>query len=643
MREESETDSPLRAAAEPLRETLLRRGRRRWLETPACEARGSFAANGFRLDQGARVLMALGEESGAALEEKLPQRLGALMIELAARGAEPAALFDGIRIAELEDPGAARARDTIVRALADHAERLEIPVFAGEIAHVAGVSPAVSLFLVGVLARSHSLEEEQRGQPGDRVFRLCLTDLAGQALAEAQKALAACLRAQYEAGALCFVGSCADGALIGAADWIETAACGLRLDAARWGTEGSDLTTPAPLEFLVSVGEGGLPEGLSGLEVGVVLGDPKLEIVGLGEGLLVFSPEDLRRGSQAASVEDAEDEPTELHIAEFPEPADYGEALQKLLATPVLRSRRPIFARFARREHASVRIAPGADAGAFVVGGPRDLLVASVDSAARFSALDPYIGACLAVVEATRNLTAVGAESLGVAVTIPGEGPPMASLVYDGLRHAADALGTTIELARAGSGDDAVPTVLALGRPVADDFLLPWFRVSGDLIVLLGHSHEEVGGSAYAAFYHGLREGMPPWVDLGAERRLQDLVRSACARGLLHSAHDLSAGGLGITLVEACCGAPAGVPRLGARIDSEEGMRPDAWLFGESQARMLLSLDRESLAELRDSAIRLDVPLRVIGEVGGDVLEVGSLLNLSLAALEAAWDAPIIE
>jgi phosphoribosylformylglycinamidine synthase len=643
MSETGEIENGLRIAAAHLRTALLRRGRRRWLEAPACEARGSFAADGFRLDQGARVLMALGEESGAALAQTLPLRLGALMIELGARGAEPAALFDGIRIGELEDPGATEERDSIVRALADHADHLGIPVFAGEIAHVAGVTPAVSLFLIGVLARNQAPDEEHRGHPGDRVFRILLPNVEGPELAKAQKDMADCLRARYAARTLCFVGSCADGALIGAADWIETAACGLRLQAACWPNDGPELTTPAPLAFLVSVGEAGLPEELNGVEVGVLLAEPTLEIVGLGRGRLAFSPEDLRRGGQAATVSSSEYEPTELNLAELSEPVDYGDTLLQLVATPVLRSRRPIFARFARQKVESTRIARGADAGALVVGGPRDLLAASVDSAARFSALDPYIGACLAVAEATRNLTAVGAESLGVAVTIPGEGPPMASLVYDGLRHAADALGTTIQLARAGSGDDAVPTVLALGRPVAADFLLPWFRESGDLIVLLGHSQEEVGGSAYAAFYHGLREGRAPWVDLSTERRLQELVRSACAHGLLRSAHDLSAGGLGITLVEACCGAPQGMRRLGAQIDNGEGMRPDAWLFGESQARMLLSLDPQSLTALRERATRADVPLRVIGEVGGDVLKVRGLLDLSLSALAAAWDAPAIE
>jgi selenophosphate synthetase-related protein len=633
----------LRVAVAPLRDALLRRGRRRWLETPACEARGSFAVDGFRLDQGARVLMALGEETGEALEKTLPLRLGALMIELAARGAEAVALFDGIRIPKLEDPEAGRSRDTIVAVLADHAERLGIPVFAGEIAHVAGVTPAVSLFLIGVLAPSHWPEREKRGRPGDLVFRIGVPNLAGIALVEAQKNMARRLGAGYVAGEFCFVGGCADGALIGAADWIETAACGLRLDASRWDSAGTDLIASAPGEFLLSVGEAGLPDDLSGTEVGVLLAEPTLEIFGLGAGRLAFSPEDLRRGGQDTEIEIAEEDSTELHLAALPEPVDYGDALLQLAATPVLRSRRLIFSRFGRSATDNARIAPGADAGAFVVGGPRDILVGSVDSAARFSALDPYIGACLAVVEATRNLAAVGAESLGVAVTIPGEGPPMAALVYDGLRHAVEALGTTIALARAGSGDDAVPTVLALGRPVADDLLLPWFREEGDLIVLLGHSHEEVGGSAFAAFYHGLREGMPPWVDLGAERRLQDLVRFACGHGLLRSAHDLSAGGLGITLVEACCGAPPDARRLGARIESEEGMRPDAWLFGESQARMLLSLKRDKLSELREHASHFDVPLRVIGEVGGDVLEVGGLLSLPLAALAAAWETTTIE
>lgn len=622
--------------AAELGEMLLRQGRRCWLEAGSCESRGAFGWGGYRLDQGTRVLLVSGEETGPGLEEAVPARLGALYIELCGRGAEPLALCNGIRIDELRDPEAGSVRDRVAETIAGHAARLGLPVLAGEIAHVEGVMPAVSLFVIGRLPGRLDLDGEPCGEPGDTVYRVRIetTDLPG--LAAAQLDLARHVSEAARAGQIVFVGACSDGALTAAADWVEAAHRGLRLQRARWGGSEPGIASSAPLDFLVAGRS--LPAEWRGEAVGELTAGRALELLDPEGGILAFAPEELRRGGAAKPVDLSEAEAHDLPMRELPEPSDYASALLAMAATPALRSRRPIYERFAAIDTA-VPLAVGGDAGAFAVGGRRDLLAASVDSAPRFSLLDPYIGACLAVAEATRNLTAVGAEPLGLAVTIPGENVPMAELVYDGLQHAATALGTTIELARAGSGDDLAPTVLALGRPLARDFLGPWFRVAGDLVVLLGSSREEIGGSAFAAFHHGRREGMPPWVDLGAERRLQDLVRRGSREGLLRSAHDISAGGIALTLVEACCGAPHG-KLLGARVALGEGMRPDAWLFGESQARMLLSTGKEEVAILREYASGLGVPLEVIGTVGGDSLVVGSDLSLSLDRLKESWEEP---
>ena len=616
---------------------LLRQGRRRWMEAGSCESRGSFGWGGYRLDQGARVLLVSGEECGAQLEESVPRRLGALFVELCGRGAEPLALCNGIRIDQLGDPGAAETRDTIAGKLGEHAGALGLPVLAGEIAHVEGVVPAVSLFLLGRMSERFDLDGEPRGELGDTVFRVRLDIGGGVALAEAQLRLGRQLAEATAAGDLVFIGGCCDGALIAAADWVDSAGRGLRLQRARWGGAEVGLGASAPLDFLVAGSR--LPEGIRGEAVGEITAGRALEILDSRGGVLQFAPEDLRRGGAAPPEDLSETEVRDLPIRDLPEPGDYAEVLLKMAATPALRSRRPIYERFSL-PGTDVPLAHGGDAGAFAVGGRRDVLAASVDSAPRFSMLDPYIGACLAVAEATRNLTAVGAEPLGVAVTVPGENLAQAELVYDGLQHAASALGTTIELARAGQGDDLAPTVLAVGRPVARGFLTPWFHRSGDLVVVLGNSREEIGGSAFAAFHHGRREGMPPWVDLGAERRLQDLVRRCCREGLLRSAHDISAGGLALTLVEACCGAGDRAP-LGVHVELAEGMRPDAWLFGESQARMLLSIGQEELASLREYSAQWGVPLEVIGTVGGDVLEAGSELRLPLEELKEVWEGPV--
>ena len=124
-----------------------------------------------------------------------------------------------------------------------------------------------------------------------------------------------------------------------------------------------------------------------------------------------------------------------------------------------------------------------------------------------------------------------------------------------------------------------------------DQVITPWFKTAGDLIVLLGRTREELGGSEYLKQVHGLTRGMPPWIDLKLERAVQTCCLEAIEQGLLHSAHDISDGGLAVALAECCIGGPE--KPLGARIETHEMIRGDALLFSESQSRIVVSLSRE--------------------------------------------------
>jgi len=115
-------------------------------------------------------------------------------------------------------------------------------------------------------------------------------------------------------------------------------------------------------------------------------------------------------------------------------------------------------------------------------------------------------------------------------------------------------------------------------------------------------------------------------------------VHAAADEGWLHSAHDVAEGGMAVALAECALASPG---RLGARVDLEQGMRADVLLFGESQSRILLSLDRQSWPRLRDRAQREGIPVEVIGEVAGDRLEIGDWIDLAVVDLAAAWEGAL--
>ncbi|HVR99982.1 MAG TPA: AIR synthase-related protein, partial [Thermoanaerobaculia bacterium] len=158
------------------------------------------------------------------------------------------------------------------------------------------------------------------------------------------------------------------------------------------------------------------------------------------------------------------------------------------------------------------------------------------------------------------------------------------------------------------------------------------WRQAGDRVVLLGRDRAEFGGSAYLRLLHDIEQGRPPVVDLAAELALARLLRELAGKGLIHTAHDLSEGGLGIALAEACFGHG-----LGATVEvPAEG----AGLFSESQGRAVIACPPAALDRVLRAAEEAGVPAAEVGEVGGDELVVragGGLLRARVAGLYEIW------
>jgi phosphoribosylformylglycinamidine synthase len=129
--------------------------------------------------------------------------------------------------------------------------------------------------------------------------------------------------------------------------------------------------------------------------------------------------------------------------------------------------------------------------------------------------------------------------------------------------------------------------------------------------------------------------GAPPWIDLEVEKQVQHVCLSAISEGLVRSAHDVGEGGLAVALAECCISGPgAGV---GAVIELEGAIRPDALLFGESQSRIILTVRRRHLGRLRELAGAADVPLAMLGEVRGRRLVISPLIDVGLEEMQRAW------
>ena len=149
-----------------------------------------------------------------------------------------------------------------------------------------------------------------------------------------------------------------------------------------------------------------------------------------------------------------------------------------------------------------------------------------------------------------------------------------------------------------------------------EDITTQWFKQSGDVILLIGETKEDIGGTEYLKVMHAREQGMPPWLDVEREHAVQQCVLTLIQNGWVQSAHDCSEGGLLVTLAESCMTHPS-MP-LGATISlSQERLRLDALLFGESPSRIVISVNEAHLPQVRQCIQDwgANVPMSLLGHV----------------------------
>jgi phosphoribosylformylglycinamidine synthase len=341
-------------------------------------------------------------------------------------------------------------------------------------------------------------------------------------------------------------------------------------------------------------------------------------------------------------------------VPDLPHGGDPLATLERLLDTPDFGKKDWIWRQYDHTVRTNTVRGPGSDAAVLLLKGTSSGVAIAADVNPVYCYLDPKTGAAQAVAEAVRNLACVGAEPLGLTDCLNFGNPERPEIMWQfreairGMSDACRALDVPVVSGNVSfyneTGDRSVhpvPNVAVVGL-IPDLDVLPesWFVEAGHRIVLLGesrpHGQAEFGGSAWLRLAHGIEQGKPPAVDLAAERRLAELLRTLVFRGTARTLHDLSEGGLAIALAEAC------MPRgLGARVSVPFS---PVELFAESQARALVACPPETLERVLRRAERAGVPAAEIGEVGGSHLEVecgGERFRTPIETLTKVWSTAL--
>ncbi len=280
----------------------------------------------------------------------------------------------------------------------------------------------------------------------------------------------------------------------------------------------------------------------------------------------------------------------------------------------------------------------------------------STDANGRYSQLDPYAGAQLALAEAYRNVAVTGAEPTAITDCLNFGSPENPEVMWqfgqtvDGLADGCYELGTPVTGGNVSfynqTGDVPIhPTPLVGVLGIIDDVsrrIPSGWQDEGQNIYLLGTTSTELSGSAWADVIHDHLGGLPPKVDLAAEKRLAGLIAAARDEWLISSAHDLSEGGLGQALAE-------GVMRfgVGARVWLTELMERDGVdaataLFSESTGRVIVTVPREDDVKFRGLCEGRGYPALRIGVTdSAPQLEVQDVFTLSVDELRTTAQATL--
>ncbi|UTP40824.1 phosphoribosylformylglycinamidine synthase subunit PurL [Phenylobacterium sp. LH3H17] len=336
-----------------------------------------------------------------------------------------------------------------------------------------------------------------------------------------------------------------------------------------------------------------------------------------------------------------------LSPADVPQPADYAQAVLKLLSAPDMASKRWLWEQYDRHVMADTLedSATGADAGIVRVHGTRKALAVTSDCTPRYVQNDPYCGGKQAVAEAWRNLTAVGADPIAITDNLNFGNPERPEIMgqivraIDGMAEACRVLDFPVVSGNVslynetnGAAIPPTPTVGAVGL-LKDSSLRADFAgmKAGDALVLIGETRGELGASMYLREILGREDGAPPPVDLALERKTGDFIRNLILSRQAIVVHDLSDGGL-----IAAAGEMALASKVGARLTISADLPAHAALFGEDQARYLLAVPNGY--ELLAAAKAAGLPAAIVGQAGGEDLAVDGVFTLPLAKLREAHE-----
>lgn len=601
--------------------------------------------------------------------------VGGINRDIFTMGARPVAQLNSLRFGDLRNARTRWLLDGVVRGIGDYGNAFGVAVAGGEVFFDSSyeTNPLVNAMSVGLVRVGEMISAVARGE-GNPVFIVGsstgkdgihgATFASANVTEESEKDIPSVqvgdpfaekvlMEATLElAKTKALVGMQdmgAAGIICSTSEMSEKGGCGMRIDLDKVPKRQADMQ---PYEILLSesqermlavVKKGCEAEvqaifakwDISCVQIGEVTAGPDLEFYAGGALVARVPAASLVLGGGAPVYEREYVEPAyyeeckRFDISMVPEPEDIVAVARKMTGLPNVASKRWVYEQYDTMVgNYNLSINVPSDAGIVGIRGTSRALALTVDCNSRYVYADPCVGAMIAVAESARNVVCAGGRPVAITNCL-NFGNPYDKEVYwqfvgaiKGMKEACEAFGTPVtggnvsfyNQSTIGGEERAVlptPVIGMLG--VLEDSSKRMglsFQHKGDMIYLLGESKDDISSSEYLVNCCGIKRSPAPYFNLSEECALQTVVGELIARELIESAHDVSLGGLFVTLLESSM-----QHELGFDITSDAEYRLDAFLFGEAQGRVVVSVSAEKESPFLDLMMERNVPMHALGHV----------------------------
>ena len=628
--------------------------------------------------------------------------VGGILRDIFSMGARPIAALNSLRFGSLDDPRVRYLFRGVVRGIGDYGNCFGVPTVAGEVSFDESYrgNPLVNAMAVGIVKHDGFVRAAATGE-GSRVFIVGastgrdgihgatfaseeLDEAAGDRRPQVQVGDPFTEKLLLEATLEMIKGDCVIGIQdMGAAgitcSTSETSANGgvgmvVNLDCVPLREEGMtpyEILLSESQERMLVIAKPGKEQEildicekweLKAAEIGKATENhDRLQISWHGKVVADLPAASLVLGGGAPQYSREARQPDYIDVVQhedlepLPHPLDMSAVLLRLLGSPNIASKQWVFQQYDQSVRTNTVVLPGSDAAVLRIKGSSKGLAVKTDCNGRYVYLNPRRGTAIAVAEAARNVVCSGARPVAITNCLNFGNPYNPEIYWQfreviaGMRDACRFFDTPVTGGNVSFYNEnpsgavyPTPTIGMLGvLEHIEHATTAWFKQSGDLVILIGKNEEEVGGSEYLQAIHSKISGDCPQLDFQRERNVHATCLEAIQKGLLHSAHDISDGGFAVALAECCITNAEAL--LGAQIDLPEFQRLDFHLFSESQSQIVVSLPESCFAELEKISSKYNVPLQILGKVGGERLQIGTVIDVDVATLSKVYYNSIAE